>query len=517
MALKKIRKLTISGFRGIRYDITLDFTNRNKSLLLFGANAKGKSSIADAFEWFITGDIKELTKEGCTRDDYRHRLLDRTTNTIVSFEFSDPDLNSDIILKASRKQKYSNDGTAFKEYLHLSNSELLILRHKDLKKFVDETKGEKRKQIAQLIGMEEWEKIRNDMGAVENRLSESMENQFSKIEERQGEVTVQIETKIFSKDKCWKYGEKQANILGLDQKISSLKDLRAADEKAKRTTISTDRSAKLVDLNNAESVLKETIDKTPKTVDLQKYTDAYNQLCADPQKVLWALLNELYKQGKSLLQSGQWDNDSCPLCYAPIPRDELIAHIEGHQEKNKEIQEEIAQFEQTRKKAKIELKQITNLIGKINVLKLDDAKGIEKPKEVGTEVALSLANAESLVEQPLRTKGAFDLERLGLKNKLGELVEVSKKALADVKKAQKSLSPTEEETARIEAFQNLSTLASHMAALDAMELGVAPLEKQVSSMKSFTTAFQDLRRYTMGNVLKTISDDVARYFFISSP
>jgi len=67
MTQKKLRKLRITGFRGIRHTISIDFTRNFESVLIYGANAKGKSSIGDVFEWFFTGEVKELTKEGCTR------------------------------------------------------------------------------------------------------------------------------------------------------------------------------------------------------------------------------------------------------------------------------------------------------------------------------------------------------------------------------------------------------------------------------------------------------------------
>ena len=75
----------------------------------------------------------------------------------------------------------------------------------------------------------------------------------------------------------------------------------------------------------------------------------------------------MFTQRKILLESGKWDEDLCPLCGADIPQDELLSHIQEHQKINKEIQEEITTFEHTREKARAELQQISNLVGKINV------------------------------------------------------------------------------------------------------------------------------------------------------
>ncbi len=517
MSRIKIRKLTIHGFKGIRYEQTIDFTSRHESLLLFGANAKGKSSIGDAFEWFFKGEVKELTREGCTRDDYRHRLLDETDDTVVKIDFSDPILNSDFRLNASRRQVYANDSDEFKEYLRDSITELLLLRHKDLKAFVDETKGEKRQKISQLIGMEGWEIIRNDMVAVENRITSLVESQVTMIKERQDEVLTLINEPEFSNETCWKFGEKLAEKLGIQKEIASLNDLKHVDDEAKAAPQDTDRSAKIANLKSAETVFKEIVEKRPDTSKLQDYANRYNQLCKDPEKVLWARLNELFKQAKSLLKSGVWENNTCPLCWKKILSEELLAHIKEHQDKNKETQKEISQVEEIRELAKRELSQILSFLRSINDLESLEDNLIKGPKEKGVKLAFSLANASSLLGQPLKPTASIDFDGLGLSTQVEELEEVCNRALEAVCEIQKSLSITVEETARIKAFQELNALTSHIAVLEAMETKVEPLKVQALSMRVFTSAFQDLRRNTMGVVLKEISDDVARYFLSLHP
>ena len=517
MAQKKLRKLTISGFRGIRHNLFIDFTHNNESMLIYGANAKGKSSIGDAFEWYFTGEVKELTKEGCTRADYRHRLLEDDDDTVVGIKLSESALDGEFRLSSTRRQKHTNESNEFSEYLKISKDELLILRHKDLKQFVDETKGEKRKQIAQLIGMEGWEKIRNDTGAVENRLISLLEKKEQMIEDRKKEVVQLIGSNFFAEKHCWKFAEEQAKILGLDVKISSLEDLHSSDEIAKEKTTGTDRSSKLAELKAAENVLKGIEADSFNIDEIKNFESQYNSISSKPHKVLCVQLNNLYKEGKSLLESGKWTEDSCPLCGADISRDDLLSHIHEHMEQNKDIIEEISLFDATRKSAKTELKTITNLMLQINSLKLTGIEGLERLKEKVTEVSLAVGKVNSIVEQQLKINSSISVERNKLTEKLNSVISESEKSLLSVNKKQEALSPTEEETARIEAFQALSNLASHMARLAEMKDEIEPLEVQVSSIKAFTTGFQQLRRETMGAVLETISEDVNRYFLALHP
>ena len=514
---KKLRKLTITGFRGVRHSLSIDFARNNYSVLIYGANAKGKSSIGDAFEWFFTGEVKELAREGCTRIDYRHRLLEDSEDTVVEFEFSDADLNSEFKLHSSRRQNQTNDSEKFAEYLRVSKDELLILRHKDLKQFVDETKGAKRKQIARLIGMEGWERIRDDMGTVENRLASLLDIKKKALRDRQQEAANLIGSDDFSYEQCWNFAEEQAKILGLSVSISNLDELRALDENAKETTKGSDRSEKLAAFKAAEEVLSRS-QHTPLVInEVENFENQYNSISANSQKVLCVQLNELFNQGKSLLESGKWTEDICPLCSADIPQAELLSHIQQHQEQNKEILEEVNKFEATRIKARRELRTISTLVEQINGLKLNDLDGMERLKELGTEIALAIGSVQGIVEQPLKTNCAISIKKIQTPTKITAFLEQAEITKKSINEQQTALSPTEEETARIEAFQNLSNLTSHAARIVAMEEEILPIEAQATSLTVFTTAFQQLRRDSMGQVLEVISGDVSRYFLAIHP
>ena len=57
----KIENIKIKGLRGIKEEIVLPL-NRN-SILLFGENGSGKSSVTDALEWFYYDKIEHLSSE----------------------------------------------------------------------------------------------------------------------------------------------------------------------------------------------------------------------------------------------------------------------------------------------------------------------------------------------------------------------------------------------------------------------------------------------------------------------
>jgi len=512
MSNKKISSLTINGFRGIKRSISFDFTKKYASILVYGANAKGKSSIGDAFEWFFTGSISELTKEGCTRDDYRHRLLGSDEETRVSFDFSDTSLNCNLSLNSSRKQQYSNNDLAFGQYLDKSKGELILLRHKDLRVFVDESKGVKRKKISQLIGMEKWEDIRDQIGAVENRLKKNLEDEKAKLESRQEEVRKLIKSDVFTDSACWKYAEGQSKKLGISQNINSLAELEAVDQKAKESVKPDDRATRLARLKSAETILEELLKNYPQLKHFLQFSKSYNEICSQPAKVLSVQLQELLGQGKIILESGQWNKNACPLCESRFEANQLLAHIFEHQNKDQSIQKEIGLFEIGRSNAKKELQNINSKVSTVSQLFVSSKKDFSSLKVLATEIIIALSTAKSWSDEKLQTNNTINPAQLDLENKLIEFGKQIKVSLEKIHTAQENLNPTKDEKAKIEAFQNLKTLASHMHVLAGMEANLVPLETQFSSIEIISQRFQDLRRQTLGKVLDAISDNVSKYF-----
>ena len=60
---EKLQRLVMHAFRGIPSEMTVDFGN-GESTVVYGDNGTGKSTIADALEWYFTGEIELLSHEG---------------------------------------------------------------------------------------------------------------------------------------------------------------------------------------------------------------------------------------------------------------------------------------------------------------------------------------------------------------------------------------------------------------------------------------------------------------------
>jgi chromosome segregation ATPase len=51
---EKVQRLVMHAFRGIPGEMAVDF-GKGDSMVVYGDNGTGKSTIADALEWYFTG------------------------------------------------------------------------------------------------------------------------------------------------------------------------------------------------------------------------------------------------------------------------------------------------------------------------------------------------------------------------------------------------------------------------------------------------------------------------------
>jgi len=141
MAIKtKINSITIKGIRGAKDSLELPL--KGKSIVLYGDNGTGKSSISDALEWFYTNRVSHLSSnsEIDLKDALRNSTLDKDAISEVNVSFvKETDIDSSKTLFYKRDNlttEFSNTTDDFKKYLDLSKEENLLLRYQYLTDFM---------------------------------------------------------------------------------------------------------------------------------------------------------------------------------------------------------------------------------------------------------------------------------------------------------------------------------------------------------------------------------------------
>ena len=128
--MAKIKSIKVNGLRGVRDTLALDLNK--KSILVYGDNGTGKSSLTDSFEWFFYDRIGHLSNEEIGRrkgrDALRNIFIDDTQDGFIEMKFDETDLDSKKSIDNSLRTSNSNTSDEFNDFITSSYSERLILR-----------------------------------------------------------------------------------------------------------------------------------------------------------------------------------------------------------------------------------------------------------------------------------------------------------------------------------------------------------------------------------------------------
>lgn len=154
---ERITRLAASAFRGVpeSYEVSLD---RGQSLVVLGENGTGKSTVADIVEYFFTGGIEFLRKEG-RGHTIRHVGASAALKTEVVVETTGS-LGGRLEYPVPR-------GSAPGKR---TEAETFLLRGRTLAEFIEKSKGEKWAALSHILGLEEVDNLRLNLQTVAHNL-----------------------------------------------------------------------------------------------------------------------------------------------------------------------------------------------------------------------------------------------------------------------------------------------------------------------------------------------------------
>lgn len=164
---ERISKITMQAFRGVRDAFEVDLPG-GQSLLMYGDNGTGKSSLADSIEWYFTGEIEVLAKEG-REHAVRHLGASKEQGTLVAIETTG-DLGGAITPKKPNQKAI--DAVA---------RETFLLRGRTIADFVDKSKGEKWTALQVLLGLGAIDELRADLQKARTELKRNRDEGVTKL------------------------------------------------------------------------------------------------------------------------------------------------------------------------------------------------------------------------------------------------------------------------------------------------------------------------------------------------
>jgi energy-coupling factor transporter ATP-binding protein EcfA2 len=165
---ERIHRLTMRSFRGVPGEMEVDFGS-GQSIAIYGDNGTGKSTIADALEWYFTGGIELLSHEG---RQHAIRNLGANGGEKTSVEVvTSGDLGGKAVFPDERGP----------EAFGIASRETFLLRGRTLADFINKTKTEKWKALAELLGLDAIELLRQDLQRARTDIKKQVKAAEEKI------------------------------------------------------------------------------------------------------------------------------------------------------------------------------------------------------------------------------------------------------------------------------------------------------------------------------------------------
>lgn len=319
----KIKDIAIKGIRGIKESLILPLNER--SVLLYGDNGTGKSSITDSIEWFFTNNITHLSSaEIDLKDALRNSFISNEEASSIEIHFSKSDLNGTKGLSYKQNKLItefrapaSPDNAA--RYLRISESENLLLRFQFLTNFINQPKGEKLKHLSDIIGFSEVTKVKEV-------LKKSCNSIKSEIRSQNFETQLSTQKQILI-EKLGASVSQEANLLDKVREIiqpfktgielKSIQDIDLVLNHFKKPSNSKflGELKFLEHVNSIFSTLKSEVDFIHNEYTI--YFKEFEIIANDVDGVLQTFLEELLKIGNVVLEKKYHKDESCPLCLQP--------------------------------------------------------------------------------------------------------------------------------------------------------------------------------------------------------
>jgi len=515
----KIKSLCIKGFRGVKKELSLELNS--KSILLFGDNGSGKSSITDAIEWFYMNSVEHLSSDEIDRKGgltaLRNTFIADTKKSTVEFNFTDGSLDSQksISLKKSNPEvENSNNSDVFIEYIESSKKENLIFRYGDLTDFVLSTKKEKLDSLSKVIGFADVSNIRRVLKKAVNEVKSSLKskNYDNEISQREGQIMTSLNERVVSDEQ---YVNKISEIikpLGLEKDVAKLEDIdnilslfKKSDDSAviEQRAYYSDVISKINDLQNRINNL----------LDLyEKYYQSFQKIVQDVETLKKIALNKLWIEGLNVLKGSIIEKDKCPLCFQKKDRDELIKEIELRLKTLGSIQKEISQLDEAKKIVQKALDEIKNVIVGIqanNYFSSEENQDIRDFAKSVTEYISSISQdlgADILKEQRIKAKDEimFNMAKL---NGTSVFCQKRNEVLFSQIKGIKILEIQDKIILSRQAYHDIKRLKKEKEVL----------EKQNSSLEIIYNAFVQKQKEELEVFVNSFSKEINEYYQYMHP
>jgi energy-coupling factor transporter ATP-binding protein EcfA2 len=302
---ESLQRLVMHAFRGVPGEMVVDF-GKGESIAVYGENGTGKSTIADALEWYFTGEIELLCHEG-RQHAVRYVGGDRADVTSVEVA-TNGTLGGKVLFPDERAV----------ETLQVTRRETFLLRGRTLSDFINKTKTEKWKALVEILGLDAVESLREDLQRARNDLRKQAKAAEERVQSYRRALA--SEGEAVTEDTVLANLQQICSLLGVDPP-RSLDDIDSSWIMA-----AVGASTGGAEPSHRESLLSEVRTLNSPIVDTNTL-DAWNALVS-PERAKILSRVSLVREAKRLFETGSIEG-RCPLCGQAVDERQLALRIES--------------------------------------------------------------------------------------------------------------------------------------------------------------------------------------------
>jgi len=513
--MNTIKTINISGIRGVRKDLILPLDK--KSILIYGDNGVGKSSISDAFEWFYSDGIGHLAGEevgGKGKNVLRNVFLDPGIDAKIEIKYSDSKIDCEKSINKDLKIFSSNSSKEFSEYYTKSQSENLILRYRDLLLFVTATKGDKLKYLQEIIGYGEVQNTRGLLKLIGGRLSKDIRSgAYSNKKSTQQAILLEcLGQNITSTNQFYQVVQQIIEPLKLNKEVKSFSDI-----KETLKLIATNEENKVVEQITFQNKIGDVVSAFELEIEsLQAlyldYYDLYTSLRKDSEKIKGLQLLSLITEGVRVLNAEISQLNFCPLCQQEKDKVALLQELNLRLDELKEVKEHSDKLTSSCENITKILKQHYSALN--NLLK-EKPFVEEENKELKERIEVIKKSIEEIGVDLKKTVFAPDpiKEPTSLNIKKEFSTEIAQKAKATSKELTDDLKGNLKLQIHTKLSRALDAYLAHLR----LEKEEQILIRQQNTFEALYTDFIKRQEQALNGFLTSLSNDINTYYSEMNP
>jgi len=408
--------------------------------------------------------------------------------------------------------------TVFREYKQAAANERLVLRTADLVEFISKSKGEKRKELARIIGYEAVTEFRALVTAGVNALQNDPDYIRAKGNQAtaQGKLMKLCGAVLADESELYAAAGKLVQPLSPEREIVDGASYATAIESLKGKIAQQEKAKKQFQLRQVKAEAEVLISAVRAAEEAQtRFLPPYDRLVANKEKVKLLDLEQFLAKGKQVLEREIAELGKCPFCGSQVDLPHLMEEIARRLEELAAIRGE---FELTKRVKMDWIDRLRDLKRHAEALAAG-LPDVPAPPELVLRVRGAVASAAAVEE--LVEEGFGRYQEIRIKPAVAaaaqQLVESVQAAIRMLEEQLAGLELTKDELEILDTIQKLTDLETAFGEYRANTRTKEAFERQIRTLGKIRDDFVKVQNAAFQRVLDVMSQDISRYYLYLHP